>query len=316
MPSQTLPITLSNILSSDSAGTVFYYDKSFDKVSTKQRHTFRTTERFGQDFIVGTMEDPNIESLAKAKTANVYTTDAILSMIMCAPRSINPWDIVITKQDGALYFDKRSGGPIDSVAVNENAIEPPPEIPVDDPNNPGVKVVLNVPKMNTAPELREEAFYIVSNFAQQVLQPSETEKVTFKHPVPFEELIEEEYVELASRGYQYRLFDLSLADEEEPLNMLVRTEIDAVQKSATGGPDLQLTIRALNEWGTGIQNQIDWRTKLDAQRGAVVATEMKNNSCKLARWAVQSILAGSDIMKLGYVLYPLRTLKHSLLIRS
>jgi translation initiation factor 3 subunit D len=28
---------------------------------------------------------------------------------------------------------------------------------------------------------------------------------------------------------------------------------------------------------------------------------MKNNSCKLARWTVQSILAKADTMKLGYV---------------
>lgn len=28
---------------------------------------------------------------------------------------------------------------------------------------------------------------------------------------------------------------------------------------------------------------------------------MKNNSCKLAKWAVQSILAGAETMKIGYV---------------
>jgi translation initiation factor 3 subunit D len=38
---------------------------------------------------------------------------------------------------------------------------------------------------------------------------------------------------------------------------------------------------------------------LDSQRGAVVATEMKNNSCKLARWAIQSILADAAFMKIG-----------------
>jgi len=45
----------------------------------------------------------------------------------------------------------------------------------------------------------------------------------------------------------------------------------------------------------------DWRSRLDSQRGAVVATEMKNNSCKLAKWAVQSVLAGAEQMKIGYV---------------
>lgn len=46
---------------------------------------------------------------------------------------------------------------------------------------------------------------------------------------------------------------------------------------------------------------IDWRQKLENQRGAVIATELKNNANKLAKWTVQSLLAGADQMKLGYV---------------
>ena len=33
--------------------------------------------------------------------------------------------------------------------------------------------------------------------------------------------------------------------------------------------------------------QVDWRQKLDTQRGAVLANELKNNACKLAKWTVQ-----------------------------
>ena len=33
----------------------------------------------------------------------------------------------------------------------------------------------------------------------------------------------------------------------------------------------------------------------------MLATELKNNSCKLAKWTAQSILAGADQMRLGYV---------------
>ena len=33
----------------------------------------------------------------------------------------------------------------------------------------------------------------------------------------------------------------------------------------------------------------------------MLATELKNNSCRLARWTAQSLLAGADQMKLGYV---------------
>ncbi len=86
--------------------------------------------------------------------------------------------------------------------------------------------------------------------------------------------------------------------------LIVRTEIDAVQKNAISGEDQLVTIKALNEFDSRAQGSggaLDWRTKLVAQRGAVVTTEMKNNSCKLARWTVQSILSKSDVMKLGYV---------------
>jgi translation initiation factor 3 subunit D len=80
--------------------------------------------------------------------------------------------------------------------------------------------------------------------------------------------------------------------------MIVRTEVTAYQ----GKKDQYITIKALNEFDSKAQGSgkaPDWRTRLDAQRGAVVATEMKNNSAKLARWATQSLLAGAEMMKVG-----------------
>lgn len=99
-------------------------------------------------------------------------------------------------------------------------------------------------------------------------------------------------------------FDLSLAQDEDPLHLVVRTELDAVVKNTISGDDQFLVIKALNEFDNKAQGSggaLDWRTKLASQRGAVVATEMKNNSCKLARWTIQSILAKADMMKLGFV---------------
>ncbi len=82
--------------------------------------------------------------------------------------------------------------------------------------------------------------------------------------------------------------------------MVVRTEFDAYQGKRQD--ESYVTIRSLNEFDSKAQGNgkaPDWRSKLDTQRGAVVATEMKNNSAKLARWAVQSILAGAELMKVG-----------------
>lgn len=50
-----------------------------------------------------------------------------------------------------------------------------------------------------------------------------------------------------------------------------------------------------------IGSGLDWRSKLDMQRGAVLAAEMRNNGFKLAKWTTCAILAGSDQMKFGYV---------------
>lgn len=57
--------------------------------------------------------------------------------------------------------------------------------------------------------------------------------------------------------------------------------------------------KALNEWDSKHSGGVDWRQKLDTQRGAVLANELKNNACKLAKWTVQAILAGSDQIKFG-----------------
>ncbi len=58
---------------------------------------------------------------------------------------------------------------------------------------------------------------------------------------------------------------------------------------------------ALNEWDSRFSGGVNWRQKIDSQRGAVLATEVKNNSCKVAKWTAQSLLSGAGQMKIGYV---------------
>jgi len=112
-------------------------------------------------------------------------------------------------------------------------------------------------------------------------------------PNPFTQ--EEEQSEIASVAYRYRKFDLG-----NGIALVCRCEHDA----ATYGPNGELqmmNIKALNEWDSRFSGGVDWRSKLDMQRGAVLATELKNNSCKLAKWTACSLLAGSDLIKFGYV---------------
>jgi translation initiation factor 3 subunit D len=45
----------------------------------------------------------------------------------------------------------------------------------------------------------------------------------------------------------------------------------------------------------------DWRKRVETQRGAVLALETKNNKNKVARWTAGAVLAGAELLKLGYV---------------
>ncbi|KAF8622074.1 hypothetical protein AX15_007219 [Amanita polypyramis BW_CC] len=288
----------------DMYGRIFAYDKtSYDRITTKTERPLQATDRI--KYNTTTSDDPIIQQYASRGVATVYTTDVILSALICAPRSVYPWDIVIVREGNTLFFDKRDGGPFDTVTVNENAADPPQDTPPPNANNPAEKnAIQEPPSINSATSLSLEATYINQNFCFQAA--SETGPplpVDFPNPNPF--YGPEETDPLASCGYRYRLFDLSVTEDED-IKLCVRTEVDAFAAGAGNPREGQglVTIRALNEFdprASGAGGAPDWRTKLDSQPGAVVATEMKNNSCKLAKWTVQSILAGADVMKIGYI---------------
>ncbi|XP_074036044.1 eukaryotic translation initiation factor 3 subunit d1 [Leptinotarsa decemlineata] len=257
-------------------GELEYYDKTYDRVNVKNEKALQSVNRIFHT--VTTTDDPMIRKLSKTE-GNVYATDAILATIMCCTRSNYSWDIVIEKIGDKLFFDKRDNTEFDLLTVNETSVEPPQ----DDGNS------LNSPR-----NLALEATFINHNFSQQVLKAGNNEpRYKFDNPNPF--ISEEEEGEIASVAYRYRKWDLGGG-----VILVARCEHDAVVQSPNG--ELQfLSIKALNEWDSKLANGVEWRQKLDTQRGAVLANELRNNACKLAKWTVQAILAGSDQIKFGYV---------------
>jgi hypothetical protein len=147
-------------------GRLFAYDKSYDRITTKTEKPLQLVDRI--KYNTTTSDDPVIQQvkimfvqvlnvrltvvyrkLASKNTATVYTTDVILSVLMCAPRSVYPWDIVIVREGNNLFFDKRDGGPFDTVTVNENASDPPTDPAPPNPNNPAEKVAVPEPLQST-----------------------------------------------------------------------------------------------------------------------------------------------------------------------
>ncbi|WVQ98599.1 eukaryotic translation initiation factor 3 subunit D [Kwoniella sp. CBS 9459] len=263
-------------------GTIQAYDRAFDRINTRNEKPLEILDRVRYN--TSTSDDPVISQLSEKKAARIFATDSILSVLMCAPRSVNSWDIVFERRGDQLFLDKRESGPFDYITVNENAAEAP--VDSDDASN-----------INSAGSLSLEATYINQNFSSQVIQASS--KAVTPKPNPFYSA-EVETEPLASTLYKYKKFDLSV-EEEETFDIIVRTEADAY----LGKKDTLVTVKALNEFDPrsqgGAAKPLDWRKNLDTQKGAIVASEMKNNSAKLARWAVQSILVGAEQMKMGYI---------------
>ncbi|KAF7989029.1 hypothetical protein HCN44_007339 [Aphidius gifuensis] len=257
------------------AGSLEYYDKLYDRVNVKNEKSLQSIDRIFHT--VTTTDDPIIRKLSKT-VGTVYATDSILATIMCCTRSNYSWDIVIEKIGNKLFFDKRDNTEFDLLTVNETSLEPPQEDgggSINSPRNLGL-----------------EATFVNHNFSQQVLKSTEP-RHKFDEVNPF--ITEDENTDVASVGYRYKKWDLG-----NDVVLVCRCEHDAVMQGPNG--EIQyLTIKALNEWDSKIANGVEWRQKLDTQRGAVLANELRNNSCKLAKWTVQALLVGSDQIKFGYV---------------
>lgn len=258
-------------------GALEYYDRTYDRINCKQGKILQQVNRVHHK--VTTTDDPIIRKLSKVE-GNVFATDSIIATIMCAPRSVISWDIVVQRVGDKLFFDKRDESDFDLLTVHETAIEAPF---IDDPAN----------SVNSPRHLALEATYINFNFSQQVLKMGEA-KYEFPNPNPFVD--KDETSEVSSVAYRYRKWKLG-----DDVTLVVRCEHDAVTLGPNDKPQF-ITIKAFNEWGDSkTTNTIDWRQKLDVQRGAVLASELKNNSNKLGKWTIQALLSGSDYLKFGYV---------------
>jgi translation initiation factor 3 subunit D len=253
------------------------YNEAYDKVTARQPVPLKRMEH-KEFYPVTTTDDPVLEKLAIDGVGQVFITDAILAHLMTCNRSVYPWDIVIQKlPNGTLFFDKRDNSQFDYLTVQETSYTPPSD-------EEGI---------NSPERLGLEATVVNQNFSQQILKKSGRKEMDL--PNPFFDEDDADGMEPASTAFRYRKFAL-----DWNATVVVRTELHGIVKNTQ-----HMTAFALNEYTPSAvvasPQVISWRDKIDSQRGAVLATELKNNSFKLAKWTAQSILAGADQMKIGFV---------------
>ena len=251
-------------------GALRRFDKAYDRVTPKLERDLVKAKRRGA-YHVSTSDDPTLEDLAKKNAGTVFATDAMVAAIMCAARSVYGWDLVVTKRDGKVFFDKRDEGNFDLLTVSETAHD----AITDDKED-----------INGVHKLSRESTEANANFIQQCLSDADpAEPFGSEDPIGDED---------SPTGHAYRKWTLGSGVE-----LVARCELNGVQ-DAKGGADQKLLIRALTEFDSKVTG-MDWRAKIETQRGAVIATELKNNANKLAKWTACALLADADVLKLGFV---------------
>jgi len=259
-------------------GNVGIYNTEFGRtIGVRSEKTLARNFATEKTFLKPTSsEDPNLRKFASEGLGNVFMTDSILSAILAMPRAVYSWDLVVTKSNGQIWFDRRTSR-FDAVTVNENATDAPD-------NN-------DTEPLNTPARLSAEATAAQHNFSQQVLLKDRTHAFPFTSPFT----TESNAATIAPVGYRYTSMPVG-----DNFTVVVRAEIDAIKpaKTSEGEPEYVL-VRTLNEYDAKVTG--DWRKRIEVQRGGVLATELKNNMFKIQRWALQAALAGCSSIEIGFL---------------
>ncbi|KAL8444113.1 hypothetical protein Emed_006400 [Eimeria media] len=251
-------------------GTLGVYSKQADKIASKLPVAMQNLSSNFYYYWVTTQDDEVISDylLNGPKSVDVAATDQVLACLMAAPQSKYSWHLYITKLDNKLIIDKANGSIVDLLTVNETSTDPP----MQDAEN----------RLNRPAALGFEAVKINQNLRQQVLVPGEV--AASYPPAPFVESGDTP----ATIAYRYRLFTVPPRSgpntSRRSINILTRAEVYA--KSSVSRADLHeardgdsftvdgggyIYICALNEFEP--KGQKSWRTLLETQRGALLATE-------------------------------------------
>ncbi|KAJ5075848.1 eukaryotic translation initiation factor 3 subunit 7 [Anaeramoeba ignava] len=255
-----------------------------------------------EDLFITTSEDPNMQNFAKENKGTIFITDKLLSALMVSHNSALPFDVLIKKKDGKLFFDKRPNSRIDWHTFNETNKFPPMD---DKPEHYG-----------SATQLAIESTNIYRKFSQQVLVSNQ--KVLFKDSnLVNQEILKPKKIKFANYLYRYRLWKL------EDLEVIVRSEIEGALHSSKTRQEVKkqgklkgeeivdqetsetqikprlVSIKSLLE--TNPRYTINWKQNLDTQKAGAFLAELKNNSYKTGRWAAEGYLAGIDEFRIGFI---------------
>jgi len=259
-------------------GSVPVYDLGLENVRPRKPKTLNPYR--GLQPLPHALEDEIMKDLAAKNVGQVFATDSVIAQLMVASKSIYSWDVIFHRKGDQLWIYPRDKVSFETLSVSETAQEPPDQ----DVSAFGI---------NSSGELDKEATSINSSFIQGCIK-GDRETVKFG----------EQSLPGFPRGLRYKKFALG---REKPdgvsLDLVVRCEINCIVRK--DGQDVPVTLSTLNEYDPKDElrkgDASDWRQKLEQHYSASTLSAIKNNSARIAKVAMQAMICGNELIKIGYV---------------
>lgn len=281
------PVFLGNVRE---CGEVWSYNADWDKAAKlkpKDRKPLKAFE--GDTFDCHVLDDPIMLDLIEKEEADIFTTDSVAAVLMCAENSNYSWDVSIQKIGEQIIIDKRQENELedgkDNILNNTLVCETAQDSqPQDDASINGIK------------QLMREAQGINDAWLHVARKDADDRKLKLKEEDPF---IEDEHQVATRVGYLYRIWRIQEANEitgKKEKKICIRCAVHT-QLSGSAEPRRFMNTYALNEYDREPSN---WRKNI-GDINNVLNTEIFDNLFKVSRWVVQSLLADVEYMKLAFV---------------
>jgi translation initiation factor 3 subunit D len=188
--------------------------------------------------------------LIEQNVADIYTTDVVAAVLMCATKSNYSWDVEIKKFDDKIFIDKRQDEPENNIlnfqTQDETSLD---HQPYDDQGINGIK------------PLMQEAQRINNSWLNQCLSDDVAGQIQFDSENPF---LEDENQVATRVGYVYKIWKLQEKNEAEGIKekkicirCAVHTNTGSIKEN---GEKALMNVYALNEHSVDRSN---WRATID-----------------------------------------------------
>eukprot|EP00761_Pharyngomonas_kirbyi_P013197 gb/GECH01013224.1/.p1 GENE.gb/GECH01013224.1/~~gb/GECH01013224.1/.p1 ORF type:complete len:524 (+),score=164.29 gb/GECH01013224.1/:1-1572(+) len=244
-------------------GDIHLYEKQVDRTNVKKPVQLKEVH----DYIPppSTSDDPYLMDIIPENEPCVVGTSDLIATLMTVQRSLNSWAIVAKKENGQIFFDRvPNDNSTSRLTVDETSNNPPQE---------------GTDSSDSVESLAEEASNINAAFRRQALGKTAEEGKPADFPTD-------------KKAFRY------LEAELNGTKVYLRSPVDAIMEFKK--QYRTMSIMAALQYDP-MNAEENWSNRLDTQSSACIGTEIKNNSVKYAKWAVESLFSGTELLKLAFV---------------